>query len=111
MPQVIAAVQRVCRLVKVDKAAGLTPREKEVLSWVSEGLTSKAIALQLGISYRTVEHYLADIQRKLGVSNRQQAVARAVNLSLVAPVPLLDGMTCFVSAGKECYHQKPKKQQ
>jgi DNA-binding CsgD family transcriptional regulator len=64
----------------------LTRREKEVLLWVGEGLTSKAIADRLGISFRTVEHYLAVIQRKMSVANRQQAVTKAVCLGFVLPV-------------------------
>jgi len=64
----------------------LTPREKEVLLWVGEGLTSKAIADRLGISYRTVEHYLATIQRKMNVANRQQAVTKAACLGFILPV-------------------------
>jgi len=61
----------------------LSTRQKEVLFWVGEGLTSKAIAEKIGISYRTVEDYLAEIQRKLCVSNRQQAVTRAVSLGYI----------------------------
>jgi DNA-binding CsgD family transcriptional regulator len=66
----------------------LTRREREVLLWVGEGLTSKAIADRLGISFRTVEHYLAVIQRKMDVANRQQAVTKAVCLGFILPVNL-----------------------
>ncbi|MDF1855850.1 LuxR C-terminal-related transcriptional regulator [Pseudooceanicola sp.] len=47
----------------------LTRREREILSYVSDGLTSKEIALQLDISYRTVEVYRAKLLRKFGVNN------------------------------------------
>lgn len=47
----------------------LTRREREILSHLSEGLTSKEIALQLDISYRTVEVYRAKLLRKFNVSN------------------------------------------
>jgi DNA-binding CsgD family transcriptional regulator len=63
----------------------LSTRQKEVLLWVGEGLTSKGIGEILGISYRTVESYLEEIQQKLCVSNRQQAVTRAVSLGYVIP--------------------------
>lgn len=63
----------------------LSSRQKEVLLWVGEGLTSKGIAEKLDISYRTVESYLEGIQEKLGVSNRQQAVTRAVSLGFIIP--------------------------
>lgn len=47
----------------------LTRREREILSHLSEGRTSKEIALQLDISYRTVEVYRAKLLRKFGVNN------------------------------------------
>ena len=64
----------------------LSSRQKEVLFWVGEGLTSKAIAAKCDLSYRTVEDYLAEIQRKLDASNRQQAVTRAVSLGYLLPL-------------------------
>ncbi|MDO6731308.1 LuxR C-terminal-related transcriptional regulator [Marinovum sp. 2_MG-2023] len=47
----------------------LTRREREILSHLSDGLTSKEIALRLDISYRTVEVYRAKLLRKFGVNN------------------------------------------
>jgi len=106
LPEIISAVQRSYRQVKGGVILKLTPREKEVLAWVGEGLTSKAIADHLGISFRTVEQYVANIQRKLSVSNRQQAVTKAVNLGIITPTHLLDGMTYSISANKESRHDK-----
>ena len=47
----------------------LTRREREILSHMSDGLTSKEIALKLDISHRTVEVYRAKLLKKFGVSN------------------------------------------
>ncbi len=47
----------------------LTRREREILSYLSDGLTSKEIALQLEISHRTIEVYRAKLLRKFGVNN------------------------------------------
>lgn len=47
----------------------LTRREREILSYLSEGLTSKEIAINLEISHRTVEVYRAKLLRKFGVNN------------------------------------------
>ncbi|MCX7560489.1 LuxR C-terminal-related transcriptional regulator [Sulfitobacter sp. F26204] len=47
----------------------LTRREREILSLLSEGLTSKEIALSLDISHRTVEVYRAKLLRKFNVNN------------------------------------------
>ncbi len=45
----------------------LTDREREVMELVVKGLSSKAIAKSLGISYRTVEVHRSHILEKLGV--------------------------------------------
>lgn len=47
----------------------LTRREREILSHLSDGLTSKEIARQLDLSHRTVEVYRAKLLRKFGVNN------------------------------------------
>lgn len=47
----------------------LTRREREVISLLSEGMTSKEIARVLGLSYRTVEEHRARLMKKFGVNN------------------------------------------
>lgn len=47
----------------------LTRREREIVSYLADGLTSKEIALKLEISYRTVEVYRAKLLKKFGVAN------------------------------------------
>jgi len=49
--------------------AELTPREREVMDYVVLGAPNKAIARALNLSLRTVEHYRANLFRKLQVSN------------------------------------------
>lgn len=61
----------------------LTPREREVLELVSEGLTNKAIAERLHISDNTVKFHVAAIIGKLGASSRTDAVARGIRHGLV----------------------------
>jgi FixJ family two-component response regulator len=46
----------------------LSPREREVLDGVVRGLTNKAIARELGISFRTVEIHRARMMRKLNAN-------------------------------------------
>ncbi len=53
----------------------LTPRESEVLVWISRGKTNQEIAIILDFSPRTVNKHLEQIYRKLGVENRTTAAA------------------------------------
>ncbi len=64
----------------LQKQAGLTRREAEVLLWVSYGKTNKTISEILGISPRTVNKHLEQVFRKLGVETRAAATAIAVRL-------------------------------
>jgi len=45
----------------------LTMREREVLDGIARGLTNKEIAVELGISHRTVETHRESLMRKLGI--------------------------------------------
>ena len=62
----------------------LTPREVEVLELLSEGLSNKGIAGQLGISDQTVKFHVASICGKLDAANRTDAVRRALRRGLVS---------------------------
>jgi DNA-binding CsgD family transcriptional regulator/tetratricopeptide (TPR) repeat protein len=57
---------------------GLTPREKDVLRLMVSGRSNDAIAGELFLSKRTVEHHVSSVLAKLGVSTRAEAMARAV---------------------------------
>ncbi|MBO9502272.1 response regulator transcription factor [Brevundimonas sp. A19_0] len=57
------------------KAVRLTNRERQVADLIAEGLTSKEIALRLGISYRTVEVFRSSILRKTNTPNVAALVA------------------------------------
>jgi DNA-binding NarL/FixJ family response regulator len=61
----------------------LTPREREILALLGEGLVNKEIGVQLGISEHTVKTHLAAIYEKLEVSNRAEAVAQGLRRGLV----------------------------
>ena len=56
-----------------DPAAGLSPRETEVLRLVAQGLANKQIARALGISERTVKAHLGRVFREIGVVDRTSA--------------------------------------
>ena len=55
--------------------AGLTARQVAVLELLREGMTNAEIADRLVLSVRTVDHHVAAILSKLGVSSRREAAA------------------------------------
>jgi len=63
--------------------AALTPRQREVLREVAQGLTDKEIARKLSLSPRTVEMHVANALATLCCRTRAEAVRRAVELRLV----------------------------
>ena len=58
--------------------AVLTPREGEVLRLMVDGRSNEAIARELFLSKRTVEHHVGSVLAKLGVATRAEAIARAL---------------------------------
>ncbi len=77
--------QEVRRAVKEEEAsafAHLSQQEKHVLLLVSEGKTNREIAKNLFLGEGTVRNYVSSILSKLGVNNRAEAAAYAVEHSL-----------------------------
>jgi two-component system response regulator DegU len=61
-----------------DLFTPLTQRESEILNLVARGLTNKQIGYLLGISEQTVKNHLTSLLRKIGASDRTQAVVYAL---------------------------------
>lgn len=79
-----AAADAIAREVRSPRDPdGLTPREREVIRLVSEGLSNKQIAQRLGIAERTAKFHVRQIMAKLGADNRAQAVALATRRRLL----------------------------
>ncbi|MGA8721311.1 MAG: helix-turn-helix transcriptional regulator, partial [Solirubrobacteraceae bacterium] len=64
---------------------GLTARELEVLALLAKGLRNAAIAAELVVSEKTVDHHVSAILRKLEVRTRGEAAAEAARLGLDSP--------------------------
>ena len=71
------------RLLQEMSSDPLTPREREVLALIGRGMANKAIALELGLSEKTVKAHVSNILAKLGVTDRTQAALYAVRAGLV----------------------------
>lgn len=63
----------------------LTPREREVLSYVVEGRSNKEIARELGLQEVTVKLHMRGICKKLDVKNRTQAALKARDYGVQSP--------------------------
>jgi DNA-binding CsgD family transcriptional regulator len=65
----------------------LSPREREILGLVADGLTNARIGRELWVTEQTVKFHLSNIYRKLGVSNRTEAARWAQLNGLLAGAP------------------------
>ena len=66
-----------------EKIDSLTKREIEVLKSISAGLLNKEIAINLGISERTVKNHISNIFKKIDVADRTQAAVFAIKNNIV----------------------------
>jgi putative nucleotidyltransferase with HDIG domain len=67
----------------VERPAGLTEREAEVVGLLARGLQTKQIARRLGISAKTADHHIQHAYAKIGVSTRAAAALYAMEHGLV----------------------------
>lgn len=70
-------------------AAGLTPRQSEILQFMAKGFSNKEIGAELGMTEGTVKVHVKTILAKLEAANRTQAVIKAIRLGIV-PRSVLD---------------------
>ena len=65
----------------------LTNREKDLLRWMAEGLSSRETASQMGISYLTVRTHMRNLANKLSAHSKLEVLATAQRLELVERAP------------------------
>jgi len=80
--RLLGSMGRILRSGKVPEA--LTERERDILTLIALGLSNKAIGNRLHLAERTVKFHATIIFQKLGVSNRAEAVAKALRDRLIA---------------------------
>lgn len=69
--------------IRKDKIVKLGKRERQVLSWTSQGKTSFEISKILNLSEHTINNYITNAANKLGTNNRVHTVCRAIMLGLI----------------------------
>ncbi len=70
-----------------ERVVNLTPQQMRVLAGMAEGRLNKQIAWDMAISEQTVKDHVSVILRKLGATNRTQAILLASQLALKPPPP------------------------
>ena len=85
-PDAVAAVLEAAgqRAPRLERPAGLTEREAEVVAMLARGLQTKQVARALGISVKTADRHIQNAYRKIGVSSRAAATVFAMEHGLVA---------------------------
>lgn len=66
------------------KKSILTKREDEVFSLLVKNMTTREIAVELGISEKTVRNHISNAMQKLGVKGRAQAVVELIRLGCIS---------------------------
>jgi DNA-binding NarL/FixJ family response regulator len=82
--KVLSEFQSYQKAEVADVYQPLTPREREILQLMSEGLPNKTIANRLSISERTVTTHVANIYSKLHVNNRVSAIQEAMRRRILS---------------------------
>jgi len=82
IPEVLRRVAERSPLSQVTTVA-LTSREMQILRGIARGLTTKRLALELGLRAPSVETHLHNVFRKLNSTNRGEAVSTALKLGLI----------------------------
>jgi DNA-binding NarL/FixJ family response regulator len=67
------------------QSEALTAREKEVLRYIAQGMSNKAMASTLGVSVHTVENHRANLIRKTGIQPPAKLALLAIQLGLIEP--------------------------
>lgn len=81
--RLLDSMERMLRSGKVPTS--LNDRERDILTRIARGLSNKAIGDELHLAERTIKFHATIIFQKLGVSNRAEAVAKALRERLINP--------------------------
>jgi DNA-binding NarL/FixJ family response regulator len=79
----IALIEDYRHKANIDSFYFLTTREKDILKLIAQGYTSKSIAEQLKINFKTVQGHRAKLMEKLGTRSHAELIKVAINKGLV----------------------------
>lgn len=92
LEQALSAVVKGCRVTPRETdlrssspATPPTQREREILQLIVEGMSSRMIASELGISVRTAEAHRANLMQKVGCTNVVELVRYAIRSGMILP--------------------------
>jgi HD-GYP domain-containing protein (c-di-GMP phosphodiesterase class II) len=77
----------------VERPAGLTEREAEVIGLLARGLQTKQVARRLGISIKTADRHIQNAYRKIGISTRAAATLFAMEHGLLSGQAFADAQS------------------
>lgn len=80
--RLLGSVERILRSEKSPQET-LSERERDILTLIAQGLSNKEVGAQLHLAERTVKFHITIIFQKLAVSNRAEAVAKALRERLI----------------------------
>jgi DNA-binding NarL/FixJ family response regulator len=83
--KVAAAYARNSRSASDEPFEVLTPRQREVLQLIAEGLSSKEIAARIGVSVKTVDTHRTELMERLGIRGIAGLVRYAIRVGMVRP--------------------------
>jgi serine-type D-Ala-D-Ala carboxypeptidase/endopeptidase (penicillin-binding protein 4) len=89
LAELVLAIRNASNARPERRRYDLTPRQREVLALIVEGLDNREIAARLEISERTARAHVSDLLERLGASNRTQAAVAAVQRGLLACLAVL----------------------
>lgn len=86
MPKLLSAMY-FNKVNQLNKDKPLTMRQAECLHYLVRGKSAKEIAVILGLSIRTVEHYIEHLKLKFSCSKKSELVDKCVELGLISIIP------------------------
>ena len=81
-----------------DLLGELTPREKEILYWLAQGLSNSEVAARMVLSEKTVKNHVSHMLKKLDIRDRTQAAIMAWKIGFAQLSP--DTLEQVVSNGR-----------